>query len=93
VGRADESSGSVGRAVYVLGYFAAAPWGFLVAAALCGAAFFVGGLLLGVAAGQAATRAAVAMVVTGVPGGVMRLVYRRQLGRVWNRLQRGEFRP
>jgi hypothetical protein len=54
---------------------------------------FVGGLLLGAAAGEAATRAAVGVVVIGVPGGVMRFCYRRRLGRVWERLRRGELRP
>ena len=90
---ADEPARSVGRAVYVLGYVAAAPWGFLAAAALCGAAFFVGGLLVGVAVRDAETRAAVAVVVTGLPGGVMRYVYREKLGRAWDRLRRGELRP
>ena len=90
---ADESAGSVGRAVYVLGYIAAAPWGFLAAAALCGVVLFVGGLLLGVGVGEAVTRAAFGMVVTGVPAGVMRYGYRRRLGRAWDRLRRGEFRP
>ena len=82
----------VGPAIYVLGYTAAAPWGFLAAAALCGVVLFVGGLLLGVAVGEATTRAAVGVVVTGVPGGVMRYCYRRRLGRVWERLRLGEFR-
>jgi hypothetical protein len=89
---ADEPAGSVGRAVYVLGYIAAAPWGFLAAAGVCGAVLFVGELLLGVAVGKAASRAAFGMVVTGVPAGFMRYVYRRSLGRVWDRLRRGEFR-
>lgn len=83
----------IGPAVYVLGYLGAAPWGFLAAGALCGVLVFVGGLLLGAAAGEAATRAAVGVVVIGVPGGVMRFCYRRRLGRVWQRLRRGEFRP
>jgi len=90
---ADEPARSVGRAVYALGYIAAAPWGFLAAAALCGAAFLVGGLLLGLAAHRAATSAAFAVVVTGLPGGVMRYVYREKLGRAWDRLRRGELRP
>ncbi len=90
---AGESAGSVGRGVYALGYLAAAPWGFLAAAAFCGVVLFVGGLLVSVAVGEAATRAAVGVVVTGVPGGVMRFGYRRRLGRVWERLRRGEFRP
>jgi hypothetical protein len=54
---------------------------------------FVGGLLLGGAVGEAATRAAFGVVVTGVPGGIMRFGYRKSLGRAWGRLQRGEFRP
>jgi hypothetical protein len=90
---ADEPAGSVGRAVYVLGYIAAAPWGFLAAAGLCGVVLLVGGLLLGVSVGKAATRAAFGVVVTGVPGGVMRYGYRKSLGRAWDRLRRGEFRP
>jgi hypothetical protein len=54
---------------------------------------FVGGLLLGAAVGTAATRAAFGVVVTGVPGGAMRYLYRRSLGRAWHRLRRGELRP
>lgn len=84
---------SVGPAVYVLGYLGAAPWGFLAAGALCGGLLFIGGLLLGAAAGDAAARAAVGAVVIGVPGGVMRFCYRRRLGRVWERLRRGQLRP
>jgi hypothetical protein len=90
---ADESAGSIGRAVYLLGYIAAAPWGFLAVAAVCGVAFLVGGLLLGVAVGPAVARAAFAAVATAVPAGAMRFVYRARLGRVWDRLRRGEFRP
>jgi len=83
----------VGRAIYVLGYIAAAPWGFLAAAGVCGAALFFGGLLLGAPVGDAATRGIAGVVVTGVPGGVMRYSYRRRLGRAWMRLRRGEVRP
>jgi len=83
----------VGPAVYVLGYLGAAPWGFLAAGALCGVLVFLGGLLLGAAPGEAASRAAVGLVVIGVPGGVMRFCYRRRLGRVWQRMRRGELRP
>jgi VIT1/CCC1 family predicted Fe2+/Mn2+ transporter len=82
----------VGWAVYVLGYIAAAPWGFLAAAAVCGVALFAGGLVLGLAVGDAAARAALGVAVTGVPGGVMRYCYRRRLGRAWERLRRGRFR-
>lgn|GEM_PF-6039468 len=84
---------SVGPAVYAIGYLGAAPWGFLAAGALCGIVLFVGALLLGAAAGEAATRAAIGAVVIGVPGGVMRFCYRRRLARVWGRLRRGELRP
>ena len=79
--------------MYALGYIAAAPWGFLAAAAFCGAVLFVGGLLFGVGVGKAASTAAVGVVVTGVPGGVMRYGYRKKLGRVWDRLRRGDLRP
>ena len=83
----------VGGLVYVLGYIAAAPWGFLAAAVICGAVLFVGGLLLGEGVGNAATRAALGMVVLGLPGGVMRYGYRKKLDRVWARLRRGDLRP
>lgn len=84
---------SVGWGVYVLGYVAAAPWGFVAAAVLCGAVLFAGGLLLGLAVGQAAARAAIGVALTGVPGGVMRFCYRRRLGQAWDRLRRGQLRP
>lgn len=89
---ADEPAG-VGWPVYLLGYIAAAPFGFVAAAAACGAGLFVAGVALGATAGEAATRAAVGVVVTGVPGGVMRFCYRRRLDRAWARLRRGDVRP